>query len=111
MPGRILIRIVLVAAFTAIVVMAVFGLFVESKDSKYERIKINNSRQSVISIMGKPDDAGPCDISTGTNDSTAMKRRKTQCAEMFRYTASPNVYIFYFDKDGQVLDKARQVSP
>lgn len=85
--SRVFVHGILAIAFLALLVMAVLGMLVEPKESKFERIKIGDSRQSVISIMGKPDEQLPCDISIGTNDSTDVKRRKEQCAEMLGYTA------------------------
>lgn len=107
----------LIIAGVFLIILASFGLnaYMTRKklDNAYARIKIGDSRESVVALMGKPDRIESCDVGSKPkrNENMEEKRYREQCVEEYWYDTFLHPYGIAFDKQNSVLAKGYQVSP
>ena len=109
------VRIIIGVMATAVVTLAVLGLVTESRSERYERgynkIQIGDSKQSVIDMMGEPDERHWCFPLRTDNDTPERKRFHERCVEKYHYVTFLKPYIVTFDKDNRVSGKGYMISP
>ena len=79
-------------------------------DSGYSQIRIGDSKQAVMSVMGEPSRIGRCEY-TPFNDKRAEEEYRARCLEKYTYEVLFKDYVISFDSDGKVLSKTSAVSP
>ena len=82
---------------------------------KYERalsrIQIGDSEQSVVSLMGQPDERYWCTPLRTNHDSPEQKQFHERCVQEYWYVTFLEPYIVTFDKNNRVSGKQTMVSP
>jgi hypothetical protein len=82
---------------------------------KYERgfsqIKIGDSRRTVISLMGQPDEMQWCYPLPTADDTPERKRFHEECVDQYWYITFLKPYIVSFDKNNEVSSKGYMISP
>lgn len=110
-------NVLFIVAALILVVSAYLLLMQYLKGRKYEngyaQIKVGDSRQSVVALMGKPDRIESCDVGSKSkpNENIEEKRYREQCVEEYWYDTFMHPYGIAFDKQNRVLAKGYQVSP
>jgi hypothetical protein len=82
---------------------------------KYERalarIRVGDSRQRVVALMGEPDEREWCYPLPTASDTPELKRFHERCVEQYRYSTFMKPYYISFDKDSRVSGKGYTISP
>jgi hypothetical protein len=103
--GKTLLRI-----FVSVVIFACigFGYFVcsfvntiDRTEKGYRRIRIGDSKERVLEILGKPDEIKPC---------RPANTVPVSCKEIYGYIVPFGSKGIYFDTDGKVIDKREAAS-
>ncbi len=76
-----------------------------------EQIRVGDSRQSVLSIMGEPDRHSWCFPLQTDHDTPELKSFHEQCVDTYEYEVFLKSYVFTFDRDNRVSYKGDMVSP
>jgi hypothetical protein len=79
-------------------------------DSGFSQIKIGDSKDAVMSLMGEPSSIGRCEYAPFT-DKGAEEQNRARCLEQYSYGVLLKDYVIYFDGNGKVLGKNSAVSP
>jgi hypothetical protein len=83
--------------------------------AKYERaldrLQIGDTEQSVVALMGQPDERNWCYPLPTDHDTAEDKRFHQRCVETYMYVTLMENYGVALDKDGRVSRKFHQVSP
>lgn len=98
-----------VVAFTFIGLTTYFNSRRHQKG--FDQIKIGDSKESVIAVMGAPDTVEICRTVSSPNDTVEDKNYQEHCAEQYKYNSPLQPYVVSFDKNNRVLAKGYQVSP
>jgi hypothetical protein len=72
----------------------------------YSQIKVGDSKQKVVEILGKPTEIKDCYDTRHSSSPEIVER----CAEEYWYIAFMQEWGYVFDKDGKVLTKWHSVS-
>ena len=82
---------------------------------KYERalnrLKVGDTEESVVGLMGQPDERNWCYPLPTDHDTAEDKRFHQRCVETYTYITLMENYGATFDKDGRISGKFHQVSP
>lgn len=82
---------------------------------KYERaldrIQVGDTEQSVLALMGQPDERNWCYPLPTDHDSTERKQFHAQCVQTYTYLTFLENYGVSLDKDNRVSAKFQSVSP
>lgn len=110
------IRNVLFIVAAVILVASVYLLLMQYlKGRRYEngyaKVRVGDSQDSVVAVMGKPDEVDICRTISSPNDTAEDKKYQEQCVEQYWYNSFLKPYVISFDKERRVLAKGYQVSP
>jgi outer membrane protein assembly factor BamE (lipoprotein component of BamABCDE complex) len=75
------------------------------------QIQVGETKQSVISRLGGPDDRSWCYPLPTDRDTLEMKQFHERCVDEFWYATFLKSYIVTFDRNGRVSSKGAVVSP
>jgi hypothetical protein len=82
---------------------------------KYERalnrIQVGDTEQSVVALMGQPDERNWCYPLPTDHDTAEDKRFHQKCVQTYRYITFLENYGVTLDKDHRVSGKFHSVSP
>jgi hypothetical protein len=82
---------------------------------KYERalsrIQVGDSEQSVVALMGQPDERNWCYPLPTDHDSAEQKQFHEQCVQQYSYAIFLQRYTVALDKNSRVSGKYMSVSP
>jgi hypothetical protein len=82
---------------------------------KYERalsqIRIGDSKQRVVSLMGEPEETRWCYPLPNSDDTPEQKRFHEQCVDQYWYFTFLKPYYVSFDGNNQVSGKDYTISP
>ena|SRR5437899_1672344 len=98
-----------------LIVLFCYGLTIYLTTTKYDRgyaqIKVGDSKDVVVNVMGKPDEIQRCMLVSSANDTPEDKKYREKCFEQYWYYSFLKSRVISFDKEGRVLVKGYQVSP
>lgn len=110
-------RIVAIVILTAVVVVTSYLAWVvvsHRTARKYERgytqIKVGDSKDLVINLMGEPSRTTDC-VHPWFADEKREAEYRSSCKELYIYEVFPVDYTISFDKQGKVINKTSAVSP
>ena len=112
-------RIVGLGAIGVVVIALCSPIFYVANDRRlkrtYEnalaRIQVGDSEQTVIALMGQPDERSWCYPLPMPNDSPEQKRFHEQCVMQYTYVVFMEHYGVSLDKNNRVSGKWKSVSP
>jgi hypothetical protein len=112
-------RTVIYAVAAVIVILACLPFLYVANEyrlkRKYERaldrIQVGDTEQSVLSLMGQPDERNWCYPLPTDHDSSEQKQFHAQCVQTYTYVTFMENYGVSLDKDNRVSGKFHSVSP
>lgn len=115
MPGRligyIVILVIALAVASPFLWMAHEGRLKRRYEYALNRLQIGDPAETVIALMGQPDERNWCFPLPKDNDSEKMKQFHERCFIQYTYFTSMEHYGVSLDKENRVSGKFRSVSP
>ena len=82
-----------------------------SRERGYQNVKVGDSKEIVIQLMGQPDQVEPCVTVPSSQDTVADKEYQRNCFEQYWYNSFLKPYAISFDQKGRAIAKGYAVSP
>jgi hypothetical protein len=114
-PWRVIgygaIVLVLIAVSSPVVYVANERRLKRKYENALARIEVGDSEQTVIALMGQPDERNWCYPLRTDHDSAEQKQFHQQCVLTYRYVTFMEDYGVSLDNNNRVSGKFRMVSP
>ena len=81
-----------------------------SYDRAYTAIRVGDSREAVVAVMGKPQSVTDCSY-TPFADKKSEAEFLSKCFQEYEYVELMARYMIAFDRNGAVIHKSKAVSP
>jgi len=109
--GYIVVLLIALAVASPILWMAHQSRLKSRYEYALNRLQVGDSEQTVIALMGQPNDRNWCLPLPKEHESKEMKHFHDQCFITYTYVTFMVHYTISLDKDNRVSGKHRSVSP